>query len=286
MPRLTFPLVAYPLIALFWLTMWTLLIRSELRPGQGSLRAVTPEYVARLLFHDDQATDLRIRSGAASVGNLRLAPHPSATGGGREMDFSGSLQIRAPQGGARRVSWDGAIKLNGRFEMELLQIRLAFHETGAISPGDRPMEITIDPALHRARYSWQPEEGVVDEHDFTLDRAGLDQLLEYLGMDASLLPSGAIPEVTAPQVTAQRATLELPGENSKTVLDTFLVTLTVNGQTFVEAQISEVGKILKVKTILDWTLDDPQLDAVDRPNRKPPRPASREAVQNPAKSGK
>jgi hypothetical protein len=154
MPRLTLSLVAYPLIGLFWLIMWALLIRSELRPDQSSLGAVTVEYVGKLLFHDDQGTDLRIRSGENNMGNLHLAPHAATTDGTRQMDFSGNLHIQAQDGSSRRLSWDGALKMDAKLDLDSLRLRFVLHEPGSLASDPAPMEITIDRTKKLFRYSW------------------------------------------------------------------------------------------------------------------------------------
>ena len=69
MPRLTYSLLGYPLIAFFWVIMWVLLIRTELRPMDAATRVVPLEHIAKLLFHDEQASELYIHDEGDKSGN-------------------------------------------------------------------------------------------------------------------------------------------------------------------------------------------------------------------------
>ena len=59
-------------IILFWITMTVLLVRSELWPGQSTLRSVPIEHVAKLFWQHQQASDLSILRDNNRVGHLHL----------------------------------------------------------------------------------------------------------------------------------------------------------------------------------------------------------------------
>jgi hypothetical protein len=93
--------------------------------------------------------------------------------------------------------------------------------------------------------------GLIDEEDFTLDESGVRKALNYLELDPVSLPIDQKRLAsTAPIVKARLSSMTVDGDS----MDTYLVTIESNGQTMLEAQVDQLGRVLEVKTILGITL--------------------------------
>jgi hypothetical protein len=251
MPRLSYPLIAYPLIAIFWLTMWALLLRTELRPQGASLRAVPLPYVANVLFHHERDSELFIRADGTVIGHLRISPHIRPADQGRTLGFSGSLHLRLPNNDRQRINWDGSLEMDHDLNAQLF--KMGFTIRDASSPPEDQSEITvvINPVAHSAGYSWKNGGHLEDEQSFALDQSGLQQLMGHLGVDPGLVRTTIPTQASMPVITAQQSTLEIHHER----VDSFLVTIEQNGQTLAEMHISQLGQILQAKTLIGWTFD-------------------------------
>jgi hypothetical protein len=252
MPRFGFSFIIYSLITAFWLTMSVLLIRTELIPKDAASRAVPIEHIAKLLFHDEQSSDLYIHDRGATLGSVRILPHPHAPNDHRILNFSGTMQLQGVDDMRRRISWDGALDLNADFVLQLVRLGFSVHEGGGPTLERSRVELAIDAVKREATCVWKGSDGFEDTQKYALDQAGLEQLANHLGIDTAWLRSSSITELGAPQITAHQAVLET--RNGR--MDTYLVTLVQSGQTILEANLSETGKILRANlNILDWTLE-------------------------------
>lgn len=234
------------LIVLFWFTMTALLLRNEVRPGDSALREVPVGHVVKLLFHHQQASDLNIVSNKQRLGQLRLAPHNDKAAGRRIFNFSGNLHFAIPgvKGRRQRIAWKGELELNKELETQRFRIGMTMHE-----PQDYTTEITVLPAEKLARYVLRMPGGVVERQEYSLDEKGAQTVLAQLGFDPTLTPS--LPQMTAsaPVVRAQQSSLTIHGEP----IDTYLVTVESNGQTWLECHVSQLGQVLRATTLLGYT---------------------------------
>jgi hypothetical protein len=242
---------AMVLVVLFWAAMWTLLIRSELRPQETALRAVRPELVLRQVFQQGQPSDLFIKSGATRNGHLRLSPKTDEQTGAHTLDFLGSMQVDFPSAPSQRAYWDGSIAMSPDFALLHLRGNFSLRQPGAHLPPGSSLQVEVDPARNEGRYRLSFGDEAPFEETFTLDQAGLNLLLQRWGVDPQLTravsPGGL---KVAPEITARLARLPVGKEQA----ETFLVTVKNQGQTLLELHISQLGQILHVKTLLGWEL--------------------------------
>jgi hypothetical protein len=244
--RFTTHLIFYPMVAIFWLIMWTLLLRTELRPQGASLREVPIEHVARLIFREKQSSDLVFHGDGVRVGNLQMTP--SVPSENRcVLDFSGTLQIRMPDATREHLRWNGSLTMDNAFAVQLLHLVFTTAPTQEASG----IEITINPIEHLASYVWRTHGRLEDEDTFPLDESGILKLAEHLGIDPGLLHTVSLSHTGAAHITAHQSSLQVHNEK----VDTYLVTVELNGQTMLEAQISQLGVVLEAKTALGWTLE-------------------------------
>src|SRR5437016_1014005 len=110
------------LIAALWLTMWTLLIRSELQPAGAGIRSLPVEHVLKEIFRHDQPSELWIRDNGNRIGHLRLAPKTGDLDGPRSLEFFGNLQLDLPGAQTHRAVWDGNLVLDREWRLESLHL--------------------------------------------------------------------------------------------------------------------------------------------------------------------
>lgn len=246
MQRFTFHLIFYPLIAIFWLIMWALLLRSELRPQDASLREVPVEHVARLIFREKQSSDLALFENGARVGTLQIIP--SVPSENRcAVDFVGTVQMRLPDGARERIRWNGEFTTDNAFTLQLLH--LVF--TSGPTQDGLTVEITVNPVEHTASYVSRSQGRVMAEQAFTPDQSGLARFAESLGIDPGILQAASFSRASAPRITAHQSSLQIHHEK----VDTYLVTVEFNGQTMLGVQVSQIGVVLEATTALGWSLE-------------------------------
>ncbi len=252
MPRFGYSFIIYTLITAFWLTMSVLLVRTELLPNDAASRTVPIERIAKLLFHDDQSSDLYIHDRGATLGSVRILPHPHAPNDHRVLNFSGTMQLQGADTIRRRISWDGALDLNSSYTLEQVRLGFSVHEGNGANLEKSRVEVAVDSIKREVNYVWKSADGFEEPQRYSLDQEGLEKLMNHLGIETAWLRSSSITDMGAPQMSAHPAPLET--RNGR--MDTYLVTLVQNGQTLFEANLSETGKILRANlNILDWTLE-------------------------------
>ncbi len=244
---------AIALVVLFWGAMWTLLIRSELRPQEAGWRAVPVELVLKQLFHHGQSSDLNIRSGASRLGQLRLSPRTNQETGAHALEVIGNVQVDGPGVPPQRAFWNGAFEMDRAFRVTASRVNVTIRARGPQTPEmvATTLELVLDPLAGKARYRLGLAGEAPVEQEFTLDEAGLNAVLARWGVGSEWTRHlsagrGAI----APVLTARQARLHAHGEE----LETFLVTIKNQGQTLLEMHVSQLGQILKAKTLVGWEL--------------------------------
>lgn len=232
-------------IILFWITMTTLLVRSEVWPDRSSLRTIPVEKVAKLMWFHNQASDLVVWSDGRRVGHLRLHPKMRESDGARVLEYSGNVQVRLPGSTRQRISWDGVAEFDAELEMRSLLIGLGMREVSL----DRA-EIFVVPAENRAHFRLVDVNGrEQNANDYTLNERGLKKILTQVDLDPSLYDTIRVGASAAPTVTAQESSILIHHERAKT----YLVEVRQGGQTMIEAHISELGQVLRVKTLFGYS---------------------------------
>lgn len=233
------------LIVVFWLTMTALLLRHEVKPGDSALREVPAGHVVKLLLHHHQSSDLNIVSDKTRLGRLRIDPHIRPADGLRTIAFSGNLLFIIPGGERRRVAWDGEMEMNKELTIQRFRLGVTMHE-----PEKLRSEIVIRPAENVAHYELSSANGILERQDYSLDERGAQEVFRHLGLDPATLPLGKMQQAKPPVVKAQQSSIEIHGER----MDTYLVTVESNGQTWVECHVNQLGQVVRATTLLGYTL--------------------------------
>ncbi len=233
-------------IVLFWLTMTTLLVRTEFWPNHSSLRTVPLEHVAKLMWLHEQASDLIVSNEGLRVGHLTLHPRIRPSDGARVLEYSGNLSVRLPGSPRTRISWDGIAEFDAESNLRSLLLGLGMKE-----PSLMRAEILVKPAENHAIYRLFNNGREIESEDFTLDERGLKKVLTQVDLDPALYDAFRSSSSTAsPIVSAQQSYIKVHHER----IDTYRVEVRQGGQTLVEAHISQLGQVLRMRTLVGYTL--------------------------------
>ena len=230
-------------IVLFWLTMTGLLVRRELGPGDSSLRAVPVAHVAKLMFVHEQPSDLQIYQEKLGVGRLQIFPHLRKEDGQRRIDLSGTLQVVLPGMPRQRVAWRGSLDLDSRLETQRFQLGLTFR-----APNTDSVELLLEPAAHRLSYETRTGTRSI-KRTYSLDEKGAAAWLRDQGIDPAMLLSLHNPRSAPLVFKALQSSLAIRGEK----VETYLLSAEQGGQTLLEAHVSQLGQILRVRTFAGYS---------------------------------
>lgn len=240
------------LITGFWVTMWTLLLRTELEPQRAALREVPIEHVLKLFFQHQQASDLFLNTDGARIGYVRFHPQVRQDDGVQVLEFSGNVQLRLPGAPRQRLVWNGEAELTPALELSKLQLTSAFRESTLNDAPENIVKLSMDMQKKTASYEILSDQRLVDAQTFTLDEAGVRKLMDRVGVDPTILQTVNLQtKGTPPRFSAHRSSLKLRDEK----VDTLLISAEMNGQTLLECHVSQLGQILHAKTITGWTLE-------------------------------
>ena len=232
-------------IVLFWITMTGLLVRNEWWPDHSRLRVIPMEHVARLLWLHEQSSDLTIWNDGQRLGHLTLHPRRGEADDMRLLDYSGNLQLRLPGSNKQRISWDGTVELDKKWEMQSLLLGVGVRE-----PSQMRAELLVRPRANSAHYRLLNAGRELQSEDFTLDEAGMKKMMELLEIDPIMVQTFRPSQPAAPVFTAEQSSLTLHGEK----IDTYLLSMQQSGQTLFELHISQLGQVLQVKTLVGYSM--------------------------------
>jgi len=231
-------------VVLFWLTMTGLLLRKELGVGGSSLREVPVAHVARMMLQREQSSDLQIYSDKSPVGQLRLQPHVRREDGQRQFAVAGSIQLALPGAPRQRIVWSGDLDLDATLHPQRAKAAINLRE-----PANFMVDLQVDFATKRLSYETHSGSHLLRRAAFTLDEAGARQWMREQGLDPALLGSLQGAGAAQMEIRAQQSTLSVRGEK----IDTYLVTGEQSGQTLFEAHVSQLGQILRVRTMFGYS---------------------------------
>ena len=239
------------LITGFWLTMIGLLIRKEAGPGDSALRAVPVGHVIKLLLMHEQPSDLNIYNGKLPLGHLRIHPQMPTGGRARLIAFVGDLHVMLPGMERQRVTWDGELELEKNLATRRFTMGLTWREpTMRNAPASR-IQITVVPAENRLTWTLLSSDPRGDEpHTSTLDDAGLQRALREIDPSLQTLFQSQTRSITPPVIRALQSSMLIHGER----IDTYLVTIAQSGQTLLEFDVSQLGQILRAKSLIGYSL--------------------------------
>ena len=231
-------------IVLFWMTMTALLLRKELGPGDTSLRELPVAHVAKVMLMHEQASDLQIYNEKLSVGRLQIHPRIRKGDGQRSVELAGSLQLTLPGMSHQRVTWTGELDLDKDMAAERFKMTVTFREPAASS-----VDVLIEPAEHRLTVESRAGQHLVKHSEYALDEKGASDWLREQGIDPALLLSLHNPGSSPLVVKALQSSLAVRGEK----IETYLISAEQGGQTLIEAHMSQLGQILRVRTFAGYS---------------------------------
>jgi hypothetical protein len=233
------------LIILFWLTMTGLLLRSELKPGDSALREVPPGHVVKLILHHRQKSELNIVSDKMRLGRLHIEPKMRKEDGMRVFTFTGYMLLLLPGGERQKVAWDGECEMDKELAVHRFRLGLTTHESEKLRS-----EVVVLQRENVARYTLSSPTGLLEKQSYSLDEKGAQDVMRQLGIDPSMLPMDPLAKTKPPEVKARQSSIEVQGEP----MDTYAVSVEVNGQTLLECHVNQLGQIVKATTIFGYGL--------------------------------
>lgn len=240
------------LITGFWVTMWTLLLRTELEPQRAALREVPIEHVLKLFFQHQQASDLFLSADGNRIGYVRFHPQVRKEDGLQVLEFSGNVQLRILGAPRQRLVWNGEAEMTPALGLSKLQLTSAFRESTLNEAPENIVKLSMDMQAKTASYEIRSDERLADAQTFSLDEAGLRKLMAGAGLDPAILQTVNLQtKGTPPRFSAHRSSMKLKDEK----VETLLISAEMNGQTLLECHVSQLGQILHAKTITGWTLE-------------------------------
>lgn len=241
-------------IVAFWLTMTSALLHLWVNPVNHDLLSLPVTHVARQMFHHEQASNLSIIQNGRRVGSLMLQPRRFDDQGRGMIDFSGSLMLELPFMSEQPFSWRGTAEMDSDFALRHLRVRIDAH--GPKITTDIELLPDEKKVIYRiGHHGEEPYESVLP-----LTSSGAREALESFGVDPSILnqiPTGLAAGSTTEnrtELTARRSEIEIQGERAQT----FRVTARRSEMILMEADVSNLGQILSVKSAFGVSLHPEQ----------------------------
>ncbi len=238
------------LIIGFWLMMNAALLKLWISPAQSDLLALPVEHVVKQVFQHEQTSHLVILQGQKRVGALTLQPRRFPQEGSCLVDFTGNLLLQIPFVGQQPFSWRGTLEMEADYSVRTFRVLIDSRSPSVVT------EIEIRPQVQEAFYSVQYEQEPPLTSTIPLTQEGITTALAAFGVDLTMLEQivGNVRQQTAsgsaPSLTARQAQIEVHGER----VQAFQVSLKQSGSPMLEADISQIGQVLGIKTSLGFSL--------------------------------
>ena len=180
------------LITCLWITMWALLIRSELLPESAGIRTVPVEHVLRDAFRREKDSDLWITNAGTPIGSLRLSPKQDEKTGTQTLSFIGRVTLDLPDGSSQRPGWTGELVMNRDWVVQSFHLASMTREfpagVGSAPAHSMQLEVQLDPPAHKGWYVVRLDKELAEATmSSTLDEEGVSELVAHLGIDQAVL---------------------------------------------------------------------------------------------------
>mgnify|MGYP000859369838 CR=1 FL=1 len=242
--------LAIVLIISFWLLMNAALLRLWIDPDRSEILTIPVEHVVKQVFLHEQTSNLVILQGQQRVGALTLQPRRFPLDGSHLVDFSGNLLLQIPFVGQQPFSWRGTLEMDAAYAVRSFRVHIDSRSPAVVT------EIEIRPGTQEAFYSVQYEQEAPLTSTIPLTQEGITQALQAFGLDVTLLEQviGSIRQNSLtgnpPATTARQAQIRIHGER----IQAFQISVTQGGNPILEADISQIGQVLGLKTSLGFNL--------------------------------
>jgi len=236
-------------VVFFWLLMTGTLVQLWINPASSEILTVPVVHVFRQMFQHEQASNLAVFQGTKRIGTMTLQPRQFDSNQVCMIDFSGNVLVALPFMQEQPYSWRGTAEMSRAFGLRRLNVCI-----DALGPKINT-EIEIDVLRNLAVCSVQQNGQEAVKTEITLDRKGAEEALESLGIDPAILTQVALSAKSAAQsnappfLTARRSETLIQGER----VQTYRVTVQQSNSPMVEADISQLGQILGIRTIFGFT---------------------------------
>ena len=249
------------LIILFWAAMSALLIRAEYFSRGGEAQPVPVAFVARLMFHHEQPTDLALYSQQHRLdGYLHLQPKHlphGEDGHAAPLDLlsgSGSFAVTLPGTNVQRVTVRGVLEIDAQQQLERLELTVSLHE-----PKQSGLGLTLNVEGSPARDTWHyvlKQAGVVVREDSGPAARLLAAADPHLpGLSLSSFEQLQHQQTGLTRFSAHRGSLRLNGEN----IDTYVISVQYGETLESTIDFNQLGQVLAVKTFTGYDLYDEAL---------------------------
>ncbi len=248
-------------IVAFWLMMAALLVRTEFFPGRADSLPVPVDYVKRLVFRHELASELvlyrqrRRGDGTFHLQPKQLAPDKGRGGGADLLSTSGSFLLSLPGVPAQRVVFHGILEIDDHDNVRRIELSVSLHEHKQNPPG---VTLHLEGQPEEKRWHYQITRG----NETLQEGAGTpDELVNRLdprayGIDPRVLLPASSPGATPPvRLTAQRGKLRVGDDE----IDTYVVTIHHGDTLETTVHVNQLGQILAVKTFLGFDFYDDTL---------------------------
>jgi len=239
------------LVVAFWLTMIGLLVRKESGAAGSALREVPVGHVMKLLLMHEQKSALQISSEKQRLGYLQIHPQMRKGERSRVIDFSGHVQVMIPGMERQRVKWDGELELEKSLATRRFVIRLTFSDPAQRPPLDHRVQITVEPPRNLLTWTLLGRDSLPDlPRTYTLDDDGMQKALREIDPALPQMIQTQTKSMSPPVIRAHQSSMLIHGQR----LDTYLVSIEQSGQTLLEFDVSQLGEILRAKTLIGYSL--------------------------------
>ena len=228
----------------FWLLMNGMLVRLWLHPETSDILAIPAAHVLKQVFLHEQPSNLAISQNGSRVGGVVIRPRRSEAEGLRTVDFTGTYLLKLPMMRPQAYSWHGTVEMDRTFALRDFKLHV---ESRMASAEAIAIEVQVQPVEKKLSYSVKQGQAPVLEATVTLDEAGARSTLHALGIDPNIVGQFSADAATMAgqfKLVARQAQLSIRGDR----IEVFRLILTQGATPMVQADISQLGQVLRIKT--------------------------------------
>ena len=229
-------------------------------PGTADQPSVPTDYLWKLMFLHQEPSDLILYSHGQRLGSFHLQPNretlPANQGGVpiRLLKALGGFTVDTPWLARRNFVVHGLLELNGRTEVNRLELSVTIHE-----PKQPTAEWTIrldgQPLANRWHYAVSQGAQTVRENTGTAAELLDLPELRSAGIDTAGFAKLEQQQLAHAVVSARRGKLQMNGDEA----DAYVLSVKESSGLETTVQMNQLGQILAVKTPLGFELLDGSL---------------------------
>lgn len=220
--------------------MLFLLIKTEILPhSQSSWLAIPPEHIIQMIFTHEEDSELGIYNANFKIGNFRISPRKEKNQDNR-LRYSGDFILQSPISKPQRVYIDGWVVTQPDLTLKSFELRILLRNPLLT------LEIKTSNETGTFEYKLIQNEEVIREDSGNIADILKENSLNSLGLD----PGFFLKANSNIQVTARRADLRIRKEQ----IEVYRLLITHSDSLHTEIDISQIGRLLRVKTFLGYEM--------------------------------